>query len=563
VTALGLRAEREYPVPPLPLPPLPLPADPAVDPDAASVEELASSPAVALFLDRARAVHPGFALTERNAHAVAEICRRLEGLPLAIELAAARTRLLDPDALLGRLTRSLDALGTGTVDLPERQRTLRATVDWSVGLLHQAERSLLETMAVFMDGWTIEAAAQVAGLDEDRALELSEALARHSLIQIDTTDLGPRSRMLDTIREFVAERLDARPDVDAVRGRHADHYRALAERADRPLRGIGQNRWADRLEAEAGNLAAAVRWYLANGPAPLPHLFRVMYCFWLLRDHLREAHHWIERLMPLADGLDPHDRAELLWVAAMNAMDVGDDEAALAARRDLEPLLDRIADPFLDAMSKMAMAWTMPLVGDLDRFLRWALAGLDQLCAQDEPFWTATAAATAGLAETAMGRYGDAGRHLAEMQALAARFDNAWLATWSHAELGILAVATGRIGEARRLLDDALELSLAVPSTHAVVMCVAAFARLAFAEGDAERAALLIGAADGLRRRVGLWAWPMMRRGEAELIAKVREALGASRFDATFAAGARLNRREAVAAVRGRSGAGTAAPRSG
>jgi hypothetical protein len=140
-TVLGLRAEREYPVPPLLLP-----ADPAGVP----VEELLGSPAVALFVDRARAVRPDFALTQANAAAVVELCRRLEGLPLAIELAAARTRLLDPDAILQRLARSLDALGTGAVDLPERQRTLRATVDWSVGLLEAAERSLLETMAVFV-----------------------------------------------------------------------------------------------------------------------------------------------------------------------------------------------------------------------------------------------------------------------------------------------------------------------------------------------------------------------------------------------------------------------------
>ena len=209
-TVLGLRAEREYPVPPLPAP-----ADPAAVP----LEELGSWPAVALFVDRARAVRPGFALTEGNAAAVAEICRRLEGLPLAIELAAARTRLLDPAALLARLAASLDVLGTGAVDLPARQRTLRATVEWSVGLLEDAERSLLEVAAVFTDGWTIPAASEVAGLGEDRALELSEALARHSLIYADSTELGPRTRMLETVREFVAERLAARPDAD--RGRPA------------------------------------------------------------------------------------------------------------------------------------------------------------------------------------------------------------------------------------------------------------------------------------------------------------------------------------------------------
>src|SRR5262245_30646147 len=183
-TVLGLRAEHEYPVPPLPLP-AGLPADPTGVP----LQELARSPAVALFVDRARAVRPDFTLTQRNAAAVVAICRRLEGLPLAIELAAARTRLLDPAALLRRLATSLDSLGTGTVDMPQRQRTLRATVEWSVGLLDDAERSLLEVAAIFVGGWTIEAAARVAALEEDRTLELSEALARHSLIYLDNTEL--------------------------------------------------------------------------------------------------------------------------------------------------------------------------------------------------------------------------------------------------------------------------------------------------------------------------------------------------------------------------------------
>jgi predicted ATPase len=241
-TVLGLRAEREYPVPPLPLP---------ADPGAGSVEELAASPAVALFVDRAQAVRPDFALTAGNAPAVADICRRLEGLPLAIELAAARTRLLDPAALLGRLATSLDALGTGPADTPERQHTLRATVEWSVGLLKDAERSLLEVAAVFADGWAVEAAAQVAGLEEGQALDLTEALARHSLVQPYSTADGPRCRMLETVRVFVAERLAARPDIAEVQHRHADYYRTLAEQAEPHVRGVGQAQWLDRLQADA------------------------------------------------------------------------------------------------------------------------------------------------------------------------------------------------------------------------------------------------------------------------------------------------------------------------
>jgi predicted ATPase len=161
---------------------------------------------VRLFVDRSQAVRYGFVLTDENAPTVVEICRRLDGLPLAIELAAARTRLLDPDALLARLGRSLDALGTGSVDLPARQRTLRATVEWSVGLLSGEEQQMLATLSVFADGWTIDAATHVADLDEERTLDLLDALAGNSLVQLDTTGAtggsgaGPRFHMLASVR---------------------------------------------------------------------------------------------------------------------------------------------------------------------------------------------------------------------------------------------------------------------------------------------------------------------------------------------------------------------------
>jgi predicted ATPase len=550
-TVLGLRAEREYPVPPLALP-----ADLAGVP----VAELATSPAVALFVDRARAARPGFALTESNAAAVAEICRRLDGLPLAIELAAARTRLLDPDALLRRLARSLDALGTGAVDLPERQRTLRATVEWSVALLEEPERSLLEIAAVFVDGWTVEAAAQVASLDEDEALERFEALARHSLIYLDPADDGPRLRMLETIRAFVAERLAARPDAAEIRRRHAGYYRALAEQADRPLRGAGQREWAERLEVEKGNLAAAVRWYLDHDTGPLPHMFRILWLFWFLRDHLGEARSWVDQLLPTADSFDPQAQVELASTAAATGLEVGDDHAALTAGERLAPLLDGIEDPHLRAVSRLVTAWTAGIVGDFDGALQGALVHLEQLRGQDEPFWTALAAYTAGLVEMTVGRYDDARRHLTEMRGLAERLDNPWLAAVSRVYLGTVAVAQGRPEEARAPMDDGLKLSLAAHSTRGVTLCLTAFARLAFVDGDPQRAALLAGAADGLRQRVGLRAWPLLRRDEAELVAQVRQALGADQFDEPYAAGSRLSQQEAVAAVRERRGGGTAAP---
>ncbi len=340
---LRLRAEREYVVRPLSLP-----DDPAL-----TVEELASTPAVALFVDRARAVRYEFALTEDNAAAVAEICRRLEGLPLAIELAAARIRLLEPGELLTRLATSLDALGTGPVDLPERQRSLRATVEWSVDLLDEGERNLLETAAVFVDGWTISAAAAVAELDPELTLDMTEALARHSLISVEIGDRGPRPRMLNTIHAFLAERLAARPDVSEIHHRHAEYYRSLVERADRPLRSTPHREWLERLESEAGNLAATVRWYLGHDTGRLPHLFRALGLFWELRDRIGEARPWVEQTLPGAESLPPEARAELLWVDLITANEVGDDAAAQAAGQRLAPLLAEIDDPQLEGVARL------------------------------------------------------------------------------------------------------------------------------------------------------------------------------------------------------------------
>jgi predicted ATPase len=546
---LGVRAERDYPVPPLML----------ADDPTVPVETLLASPAVELFVDRARAVRPDFTLTNENAAAVAEICRRLEGLPLAIELAAARTRLLDPGELLQRLARSLDALGTGSVDMPQRQRTLRDTVQWSVDLLDDDERSLLETMAIFVDGWTVDAAGQVAGLAEDRVLELSEALERSSLIQLDNAEGGPRLRMLNTIRRFVAERLAARPDAAEIGRRHADYYRALAERADRPLRGLNQDHAADGLEVEAANLAATVSWYLAHDRAPLPHLFRVLWLFWGLRDHLGEARGWVDQLMPTVDSWEPYAQAELWWTAATIAVEVVGQDQALAASQRLESLLPGIRDPYLDVVSRLAMAGISFVVGDFEGALRTELACLEELRGQDEPYWTTVAVLTVGLVETAMGRPEDALAHLRQARTLAERFDHAGLSAWSQVQLGILALARGQPAEAQTLLDEGLELSLATHSTRNVTLCLTAFAQLAFVQGEGERAALLTGAAEGLRQRVGLRAWPLQQQGEAQMVAQIRQALGADRFDQAFAVGTQLNRQQAIAAVRDPHSTSTAA----
>jgi tetratricopeptide (TPR) repeat protein len=205
----------------------------------------------------------------------------------------------------------------------------------------------------------------------------------------------------------------------------------------------------------------------------------------------------------------------------------------------------------------LAMAWTSPITGDYDSARREASASLAQLRGQDEPFWTAQASADLGAVELAVGRYDDALRHLQEMHDLAERFGYPWLAAWSLVLMGTVAVAQGRLDQARDLLDEALDQGLTANITSSVTLGLIAFARLALADGDPGRAALLAAAAKGLRRRAGLQVWPVLRRGEAELEAQIREALGADRFGRLSAAGARLTQQEAVAAARNRRAAST------
>ena len=391
-TVLRLRAEREYPVGPLTVPALSGPA---------AIDQLASLPAVQLFVDRAQAVRYDFALTDDNAPAVVEICRRLDGLPLAIELAAARARLLEPDALLARLGSSLDALGTGPVDLPERQRTLRATVEWSVGLLDDAEQHMLATLSIFVDGSTVEAAVHVSGLTEDRTLDLLDSLAGHSLVSVDATDVGPRFRMLAAIRELAAERLAAGPDLADVERRHAEYFGALVENADWPAE--RQAEWAERLRTEEGNLGVAIRWFFTHDIAPLPHIFLILWLFWQMRDRMPEGRAWTQELLLRADDLEVRAQAELLLISAVTAAEVGDDDSAQAAVEGIERLEGRIDDPYLESGAQLAVSWILPIVDDFDGALRAASTALDGFRQQNEPF-VAWAALTVGLLEMTLGR---------------------------------------------------------------------------------------------------------------------------------------------------------------
>ena len=317
------------------------------------------------------------------------------------------------------------------------------------------------------------------------------------------------------------------------------------------MRGAGQPEWMERLQVEKANLSVAVRWFLAHDIKPLPHLFRVLWLFWGMRDHLIEVRSWIDEITPAVTSLDDHAQAELFWSAAITDVQLGDDTAAVAAKTRLEPLLGGFDDPFLEAVAHMVMAWILPIVDDFDGALREASLSREHLRDQHEPFWTAVAIDTLGELEVAIGRLDDALTHLRQVRELSRQFDNAWLGvSWS--QLATVAIMQGRLEDARALFNDGLTMSLEVESTVGVTLCLAAFARLAFASGTPHRAAVTLGAAEGLRRRVGIRVWPSLRRREAELVERLKHALGADQFEEAFTTGSALSRHEAVAMVSGR-----------
>jgi predicted ATPase len=545
-TVLRLRAEREYSVSALTVP---------VFARQPPIGELASLPAVQLFVDRARAVRNDFALTEANAMAVMEICRRLDGLPLAIELAAARTRLLDPEALLVRLANQLDALGPGPVDLPERQRTLRATVEWSVGLLDEAEQRFLFALSVFADGWTLAAATNVCGLEEDRVLDLLDALAAHSLVNVEASDTGSRFGMLTSVQNVAAERLAASSHGPEVEQRHALYFRSLVESADWPHE--RQTYWVNRLRAEEENLRIAVRWFFTHDIEPLPHLFRMLWLYWQMHDRMPEGRAWIDELRGRADTLDEHARAEVLFTSAVTAVEVGDDAAALAAVEGIKRLDPNIDDPPLQNALHLAVAWTMPIIDDLEgarESASKALTGFRQL---DEPF-VASAALTVGMLEMTRARYETAGRLLSEVKDLGERFGNNWLRSTARTQLATLALRTGDLEQARALLmESADSMEDSHLSTLTVTFALIALTELALVESNPRLAAVAVGAASGLRRRAGLLAWPLTRRLEADLLDRVTHELDLETFKAAFEQGSQLHLREALTLVRQHTRAAT------
>ena len=330
---LRLSGEREYPVPPLPVPN-------AAEGDLAAVADV---PAVALFVERARSVRPGFALTTDNAAAVADICSRLDGLPLALELAAARMRVLSPAALRDRLDRRLEVLTGGGRDLPPRQRTLRDTIAWSYNLLAPEEQTLLRRLSVFAGGCTFAAAEEVCKGDGDLGLDMLDGLSslveKSLLRQGSDTEAEPRFSMLETIREFALERQAQSEPPDLVQHQHAAFFLQLAETAQPELSGADLLAWLSRLEAVQNNLRAALRWALEHGARELAlRLAGALWWFWDLSGNYAEGRSWLEAALAMPQTAGAGEAAD----GALRARALLGTGVLAWVQRDIASALDRL-----------------------------------------------------------------------------------------------------------------------------------------------------------------------------------------------------------------------------
>jgi predicted ATPase/class 3 adenylate cyclase len=496
---LSLPGEQEYPVPPLHVPdPARLPSGPAA---------LGAVEAVRLFSERARAANPRFELTEHNAQVVAEITARLDGLPLAIELAATRTKVLSPEQILSRLERRLAILTSGARSLPERQRTLRAAIAWSHELLDPLERRLFARLSVFTGGWTFESAEEVCdpeGLGID-ALDGLASLVDKSLVRRTEPPGAPaRFSMLETIREFALEQLRAGADLEAVVRRHAEHFLRLAVEAEPHLTGPDQAAWLDRCDIEHANIRAALRLAIDTGQADAAQAAAgALWRFWQQRGHLAEGGRWLEEVLAMPSGQAPTAaRAKALTGAGGIAW--WTDRAAARARYGEALAIERqLGDPGRLAEALYNHSFVVAAEDDLQgaaRLLDESLALFrqvgDERGAANVLVMQVVPDAMAGAWDRVIARIEDV---VAIRRRLGDRLDLAYTLVW-------LAFAYGRAGrrdDARATALEALELFRQADDATGLALALLDLAFLLTWEGRHRDAIRMAGASQAQRDRAG------------------------------------------------------------
>jgi predicted ATPase/transcriptional regulator with XRE-family HTH domain len=487
--ALRVRGEHEVQILPLGLP------DPEV---AARAESVARAEAVDLFLQRVRAVRPGFVLKDADAPRIAAICSRLDGVPLALELAAVHLKYTSPAVLEGRLRSRLELLQDGPRDLPARQRSLRATVAWSHERLTASERTLFRRLSVFVGGFTAEAAQTVCGTPGESPEEISRDLAGlvdKSVVQAHpSSEEGVRFRMLETIREYALERLIESGEERRVADRHADYFCDLAETAAPHLATASRGVWLQHLDIEMANLRAALDWTTTGGdPCVGLRLAGALGWFWILRGHIEEGAHWVNllRAAPIA-SCAPEARARALYGAAAIAWKREDYPVARRCAEESVVLWRRLADRRGLAFALAITGLIATSQGDLDRASAFQQESLFLFREQQDGWGIAYALSNLGDALLQQGDLAAARRNYTESLAEFERVSDPWGCGIVLHTLGALAWAEGDVDTARARYGDSVRLFCAIDNRENVARGLLGLAAATLAQGETEEAARLL-----------------------------------------------------------------------
>jgi predicted ATPase/DNA-binding CsgD family transcriptional regulator len=537
---LRLRWEQEVLVAPLPVPDLRRRPAPT---------QLQEVPAVALFVQRARGFKPDFAVTEANADAVAEVCVRLDGLPLALELAAARTKVLAPEAILGRLERRFDLLNAGARDDQARHQSLRAALDWSHDLLTADEQTLFRRLAVFAGGWSLRAVEGVmvspAG-DAGDVLELLTRLVDRSLVVVEERDARTRYRFLDTIAEYALERLSASGELPTARRAHAQYFLEWAERAQPELTGPRAATWFDELETEHENVRRALRWAAEQGESEIGlRLGGAIYQFWWVRGYLSEGRRWIEDALAAAgSNTPPVVRARALNGAGTLATTQGDLARAGTLLEEHLLLSREVGDRRGIAEAQAGLGFVAVFQADFARastLLHEALEAQRLLPDQRDAAFTLFLLAQLARAQS---DNESASAWLEESLAKTREWGDSRGTACVLVLLGIVARDRGHPERAVALVNEGLAMARTVGDGSGVMVALITLGDLAARVGALERAVCLCAAAESLREAIGQAPLPQLGGDPSSALAAARAALSSEAYEAAWRTGRTMSPEE-------------------
>jgi len=516
--------------------------------------QLATSEAAQLFADRVRLRQPAFALADENAAAVAAICRRLDGMPLALELAAARARVLSLSQLEAHLGDALRVLTVGERTAMPHHQTLRATLDWSYALLTEQERIVLRRLAVFAGGCDLAAAEAVCdgGIAPADVLTLLAQLVEKSLVQMDERAGNARYHLLETVRQYAVEQL-AVSEEDAVRSAHADWCLALTREAEAGLDGPEQDIWLERLGSELDNVRAAMHWLLASGP--IGHGLRItthLWRFWYTRDHVTEGSRWLRAFIARGrETGEANDDASAwlnaLFAAGRLAIFGGDYRGARALMEEMLAVARQHDDPYHIASALMLLGHIALEQGE-DRAARTCYEeGIPFAREANHPLWMAILIGSVGITQIMQGEIAAARSLLDETIGLIRQLGDVGqlsrLLRWQ----GVLALLEGEGERAQAFLVEGIALHQRLHSQLGIAESLEVFAALAATRGQFARALQLTGAVATLRATIAIPAPPYWQDWLAGQIEPARRALGAAASADARAAGAAMTTDQAIA----------------